>query len=194
MDQAFAGDMYQLAKYLFLIGFADRKQGHDSYQQAQEQASDKEQQEQAAGSCQACQCIRGQPFGSGCCDEEPEKDGLQRVGYQYDGNHSQNGDEGNGLQCRMACEDQRTHTYHGGESGEEDGCLVRVQQLPSCAVLILQSVHNENAEIIPDSKIKVDRMMLMILNSIPSMPINPTMIIQLTNIGRKLIRVSSMRP
>lgn len=94
----------------------------------------------------------------------------------------------------MACEDQRTHTYHGGESGEEDGCLVRVQQLPSCAVLILQSVHNENAEIIPDSKIKVDRMMLMILNSIPSMPINPTMIIQLTNIGRKLIRVSSMRP
>lgn len=81
--------MYQLAKYLFLIGFADRKQGHDSYQQAQEQASDKEQQEQAAGSCQACQCIRGQPFGSGCCDEEPEKNGLQRVGYQYDGNHSQ---------------------------------------------------------------------------------------------------------
>ena len=26
------------------------------------------------------------------------------------------------------------------------------------------------------------------------MPINPTMIIQLTSIGRKLIRVSSMRP
>ena len=154
MDQAFAGDMYQLAKYLFLIGFADRKQGHDSYQQAQEQASDKEQQEQAAGSCQSCQCIRRQPFGSGCCDEEPEKNGLQRVGYQYDGNHSQNGDEGNGLQCRMACEDQRTHTYHGGESGEEDGCLVRVQQLPSCAVSVLQSVHNENAEIIPDSKNK----------------------------------------
>lgn len=94
----------------------------------------------------------------------------------------------------MACEDQCAHTYHGGESGEEDGCLVRVQQLPSCAVFILQSVHNENAEIIPDSKIKVDRMMLMILNSIPSMPINPTMIIQLTSIGRKLIRVSSMRP
>lgn len=46
----------------------------------------------------------------------------------------------------------------------------------------------------PIPKIKVDRMMLMILNSIPSMPINPTMIIQLTNIGRKLIRVSSMRP
>lgn len=94
----------------------------------------------------------------------------------------------------MACEDQCAHTYHGGESGEEDGCLVRVQQLPSCAVFILQSVHNENAEIIPDSKIKVDRMMLMVLNSIPSMPINPTMIIQLTSIGRKLIRVSSMRP
>jgi hypothetical protein len=53
----------------------------------------------------------------------------------------------------MACEDQRTHTYHGGESGEEDGCLVRVQQLPSCAVLILQSVHNEDAEIIPDKTI-----------------------------------------
>ena len=52
----------------------------------------------------------------------------------------------------MACEDQCAHTYHGGESGEEDGCLVRVQQLPSCAVFILQSVHNENAEIIPDSK------------------------------------------
>ena len=32
--------------------------------------------------------------------------------------------------------------------------LVRVQQLPSCAVLILQSVHNEDAEIIPDSKNK----------------------------------------
>lgn len=46
----------------------------------------------------------------------------------------------------------------------------------------------------PIPKIKVDRMMLMILNSIPSMPINPTMIIQLTSIGRKLIRVSSMRP
>lgn len=76
MDQAFAGDMYQLAKYLFLIGFADRKQGHDSYQQAQEQASDKEQQEQAAGSCQSCQCIRRQPFGSGCCDEEPERMGC----------------------------------------------------------------------------------------------------------------------
>ena len=54
----------------------------------------------------------------------------------------------------MACEDQCAHTYHGGESGEEDGCLVRVQQLPSCAVFILQSVHNENAEIIPDSKNK----------------------------------------
>jgi len=65
MDQAFAGDMYQLAKYLFLIGFADRKQGHDSYQQAQEQASDKEQQEQAAGSCQSCQCIRRQPLEAG---------------------------------------------------------------------------------------------------------------------------------
>ena len=37
----------------------------------------------------------------------------------------------------MACEDQCAHTYHGGESGEEDGCLVRVQQLPSCAVFIL---------------------------------------------------------
>ena len=43
-------------------------------------------------------------------------------------------------------------------------------------------------------KIKVDRIMLMMLNSIPKIPINPKMITQLTSIGRKLIKVSSIRP
>ena len=46
----------------------------------------------------------------------------------------------------------------------------------------------------PMPKIKVDRMMLIILNSIPRIPINPKMITQLISIGRKLIRVSSIRP
>ena len=46
----------------------------------------------------------------------------------------------------------------------------------------------------PMPKMKVDRMMLMILNFIPNMPMKPIMIIQLMNMGRKLISASSSLP
>ena len=46
----------------------------------------------------------------------------------------------------------------------------------------------------PIPNMKVDRMILMILNSIPDIPMMPIMIIQLINIGEKLISVNSIRP
>ncbi len=60
---------------------------------AQEQASDKEQQEQAAGSFASPKCIRRQSFGSGCCDEEPENEWLNGIGHQYHCYHTQNGNQ-----------------------------------------------------------------------------------------------------
>ncbi len=60
------------------------------------------------------------------------------------------------MDCKAGClaKTKCSHTDHCGEGGEEDGCFVRIQQLPSCAVLVLQPVHNEDTEIIPDAKNK----------------------------------------
>ena len=46
----------------------------------------------------------------------------------------------------------------------------------------------------PIPKMKVERIILIMLNSRPRIPIRPKIMVQLISIGRKLIRVNSIRP
>ena len=54
----------------------------------------------------------------------------------------------------MFGEDQRSHSHYCCEGREEDGCLVGVQYLLPGPVFVLQSVHNEDTEVIANTKDK----------------------------------------
>ena len=60
-----------------------------------------------------------------------------------------------------------------------------IQDRFSCPVFVLESIHDEDTEVVSDTENESRE---------DNIPIRPKIMVQLISIGRKLIRVNSIRP